>query len=111
MPVQRENAETQVKQIKNVPLLDCGKAKFPAWKQNFLCLVKLYGLFGIIKDGVDVPVADETVSIAALQKAFPRDNVYKSISLPGTFSHGLPRITVTVILYATLPHQLRDGGR
>ena len=35
----------------------------------------------------------------------------KSISLPGTFSHGLSRITETVILYATLPHQLRDGVR
>ena len=53
------------------------KAKFPAWKQNFLCLVKLHGLFGIFTEGVDVPVADETMSIATLQEAFPYENARK----------------------------------
>ena len=77
VPVQRENGENQVKQIKHVPLFGGTKAKFPAWKQNFLCLAKLHGLFGIFTDGVDVPVADETMSIAALQEAFPRENVQK----------------------------------
>ena len=48
---------------------------FPAWKHNFLCLAKLYGLFGIFTHGVDVPVADEAMSIAALQEAFPRESV------------------------------------
>ena len=66
-----------MKQIKDAPLFDGTKAKFPAWKQNFLCLAKLHGLFGIFTDGVDVPVADETMSIAALQEAFPRESVQK----------------------------------
>ena len=77
LPVQRESGETQVKQIKDVPLFDGTKAMFPAWKHNFLCLAKLHGLFGIFTDGVDVPVVDETMSIAALQKAFPRESVRK----------------------------------
>ena len=38
VPVQRGNGETTVKQIKYVPLFDGIKAKFPAWKQNFLRL-------------------------------------------------------------------------
>ena len=75
--VQRENGETQVKQIKDVPLFDGTKTKFPAWKQNFLCLVKLHGLFGIFTEGVDVLVAEETMSIAALQEGFPHENVQK----------------------------------
>ena len=79
VPVQREKGETQVKQIKYVPLFDGTKAKFPAWKQNFLCLAKLHGLFGIFADGVYVPVADETMSIAALQEASPRENVQKHL--------------------------------
>ena len=32
-------------------------------------------MFGIFTDGVDVPGADETMSIAALQEASPRENV------------------------------------
>ena len=32
VPVQRENGETQVKQIKDILLFDGTKAKFPAWK-------------------------------------------------------------------------------
>ena len=71
VPIQRGNGETQVKQINDLPLFDGTKAKFPAWKQNFLCLAKLHGLFGIFTKGVDVPVVDETRSIAALQEAFP----------------------------------------
>ena len=77
VPVQRENGETQVEQIKDVPLFVGTKAKFPAWKQNFLCLAKLHDVFGIFTDGVDVPVADETMPIAALQEAFPHENVQK----------------------------------
>ena len=78
VPIQRgKNGESQVKQIKDVPLFDGTKAKFPAWKQFFLRLAKLHGLFGIFTEGVDVPVADETMSIAALQEAFPHENVQK----------------------------------
>ena len=77
LPVQRENGENQVNQIKDIPLFEGTKAKFPAWKQNFLCLAKLHGLFGIFPDGVDVSVADETMSIAASQKVFSRENVQK----------------------------------
>ena len=50
VPVQRENGETQVKQIKDVTLFDGTKAKFPAWKQNFLCSAKLHGLLGVFTD-------------------------------------------------------------
>ena len=63
-------------------------------------------MFGILTEGVDVPVSNEAMSIATLQEALPRENV-NSISLPGTFS----QMTATVILYATLPRQLRDGVR
>ena len=80
MPIQRKNCENQVKQIKYVPLFDGTKAKFPAWKQNFLCLAKLHDLFGIFTGRVDVSVADEMMSIAALQEVFPRDDVQKSIA-------------------------------
>ena len=77
VPIQRGNGESQVKQIKDVPLFDGTKAKFPAWKKNFPCLAKLHGLFGTFTEGVDVPVADETMSIAALQEAFPHENIQK----------------------------------
>ena len=77
MPIQRENGEGQVKQIKDVPMCDGTKAKFPAWKQNLLCLAKLHGHFEILTKGVDVPVADETMPIAALQEAFPHENTQK----------------------------------
>ena len=45
VPIQRGNGESRVKQIKDVPMFDGAKAKFPAWKQNFLYLAKLHGLF------------------------------------------------------------------
>ena len=77
VPIQRGNGESQVKQIKDVPMFDGTRAKFPAWKQNFLCLAKLHGLFGVFTEGVDVPVADETMSIAALQEAFSHENIQK----------------------------------
>ena len=77
VPVQMENGENEVNQIKDASLFDGTKAKFPSWKQNFLCLAKLHGLFSISTDGVDVPVADKTMSIAALQELFPRENVQK----------------------------------
>ena len=38
---------------------------------------RLRGLFGNFTQGVDVPVADETMSIAALQEAFPHENIQK----------------------------------
>ena len=74
---QRENDETQAKQIKDIPLFDGTRAIFPAWKQNFLCLAKLHDLVEIFTDGVDVPVADETMSIAAIQEACPHEKVQK----------------------------------
>ena len=46
-------------------------------KQIFLLLAKLHGLLGIFAEGVDVPVADETMPIAALQEAFPHENKQK----------------------------------
>ena len=58
VPIQRGIGGSQVKQIKDVPMFDGTRAKFPAWKQTFLCLAKLRGLFGIFTEGVDVPVAD-----------------------------------------------------
>ena len=58
-------------------MFDGTTAKLPAWKQNFLCLAKLHGLFGNFTEGVDVPVADETMPIAALQEAFPQENIQK----------------------------------
>ena len=77
VPIQRGNGESQVKQIKIIPMFDGTKANFPAWKQNVLCLGKLHGLFGTFTEGVDVPVADETMSITALQEAFPHENIQK----------------------------------
>ena len=79
MPIQRGNGKSQVKQIKDVPMFEGTKAKFPAWKQNFLCLAKLHLQFGIFTEGVDVPVADETTSIAALQEAFLHENIQKHL--------------------------------
>ena len=79
VPIQRGNGESQVKQIKDVPMFDGTKVKFPAWKQTFLYLAKLHGLFGIFTEGVDVLVAEETMSIAALQEAFPHENIQKHL--------------------------------
>ena len=58
-------------------MFDGTEAKFPAWKQNCLCLAKLHGLFRIFTEGIDVPVADETMFIAVLQEAFPQENIQK----------------------------------
>ena len=66
VPIQRGIGGNQVKQIKDFPMFDGTRAKFPASKQNVLCLAKLRGLFGIFTERLDVPVADETMSIAAL---------------------------------------------
>ena len=77
VPTQKGNGESQVKQIKDAPMFDGTKAKLPAWEQNILCLAKLHGLFGIFTEGVDVPVADETMSITALQEAFPHEIIQK----------------------------------
>ena len=77
VPTQRGNGESQLKQINDVPMFDGTRAKFPCWKENFLCLAKLLGLIGIFTEGVDVPVTDETMFIAALQEAFPRENIQK----------------------------------
>ena len=75
VPIQRGNGKSQVKQVNGVPMFDGTKAKFPGWKQSFICLVKLHGLFEIFTEGIEVPVADETMSIAALQEAFPHENI------------------------------------
>ena len=77
VPTQRGNGESQFKQINDVPMFDGTRAKFPCWKKKILCLAKRLGLIGIFTEGVDVPVADETMSIAALQEAFPRENIQK----------------------------------
>ena len=77
VPPQRGNCEREFKPIKDVPMFDGTRAKFPFWKQNFLCLAKLHGLFGIFTEEVDVPVADETMSITDLQDAFPHENIQK----------------------------------
>ena len=70
--IQSEKWETQVKQTKDARLFDYTKAKFSVWKQSFLCLAKLHGPCGISTEGINVPVADETMPIAALQEALPR---------------------------------------
>ena len=75
VPTQRGNGESPLKQINDVPMFDGTRAKFPSWKQTFLCLAKFNGLFGIFTKGVDVPV--EKTSIAALQEAFPHENIQK----------------------------------
>ena len=75
--VQRENGETQVQQIKDVPLFDVSTAKFPAWEQNYIYLAKLYGLFEI-SPRESVPQLLTKMSIAALQEAFPCENVKKT---------------------------------
>ena len=75
VPTQRGNGESQLKQINDVPLFDGTRAKFPCWKENFLCLAKFLGLIAIFTEGVAVPVADETMSIAALQEDFPSENI------------------------------------
>ena len=77
VPTQRGNGESQLKPIKDVPMFDRTKAKFPTWKQSFLCLAKFHGMFGIFTEGVDVPVANKTMSIAAFQEAFPHENIQK----------------------------------
>ena len=76
MPIQRGNGESQVKQIKDVRWYE---GQVSNLKQNFLCLAKLHGLFGIFTEGVDVPVTDETMPIAALQEAFPHENIQKHL--------------------------------
>ena len=83
VPTQRGNGESQLKQINDVPKFYGTRAKLPSWKQNFLFLAKLLGLFGIFSEGVDVPVANETMSIAALQEAFPHENVDPMLSASG----------------------------
>ena len=67
-----------VKQIKGVPTFDGTKAKFPAWKRNFLYLAKLHDIFEIFTEGVDVPVADEGMSVSAIQRAFPGGDIQKN---------------------------------
>ena len=108
VPVQRENGETQVKQMKDVPLFDGTKAKFPAWKQNFLCLGKLHGLLGFsLLDSMSLLPTKRCPSLPYRRPFLAR--MYKSVSLPGTFSHGLS--AEIVIPYATLSRQPRDGVR
>ena len=77
VPTQRGNGESQLKQSNDVPMFDGTRAKFLCWKKKILCLAKLLDLIGIFTEGVDVPVADETMSIAALQEAFSRENIQK----------------------------------
>ena len=88
---------------------DGTRAKFPAWKQNFLCSAKLHGLFGIFTDGVDVPVADETMPIAALQEAFPHANIQKHFIAWSILSRAIASNEGRDILRHA--SQLRDGVR
>lgn len=76
MPVQADR-ESYVKQIRDVPTFGSTKLKikFPAWKKNFLCLANLHGLLEIFTVGVDLPVADEGMSVPALQQAFPAEDI------------------------------------
>ena len=57
------------------PCLMVRRPSFQLGRFFFFCLAKLHGLFGIFTEGVNAPVADETISVAALQEAFPRENV------------------------------------
>ena len=78
VPTQRGNDESQLKQVNDVPMFDGTRAKFPCWKKYVLCLAKLLGITGTFTEGVGVPVVDETMSIAALLEAFPRENIQKN---------------------------------
>ena len=42
-PTQKGNGESQVKQIRDVPVFDGTRARFPAWKQNFLSFTAYLG--------------------------------------------------------------------
>ena len=55
------------------------RPSFQLGSKLFLCLAKLHGLLGIFTEGVDVPVADETMLIAALQETFPHENIQKHL--------------------------------
>ena len=109
--VRKENGETQVKQIKDVPLFDGTKAAsfqlgskiFSAWQSFTACLG-----FSLMESMFQLPT--KRCPSLLYRKPFPA-RMYKSISLPGIFSHGLSQITEVVILYATLSHQPRDGMR
>ncbi len=48
VPVQADR-ESYVRQIKVVPTFDGTKPKFPVWRRSLLCLVKLHGLFEILR--------------------------------------------------------------
>ena len=43
VPTQKGNGESQVKQIRDVPMFGGTRAKFPAWKQNFLSFTVYLG--------------------------------------------------------------------
>ena len=85
------------------------RPKSPASKRKFLCLAKFYGLFGIFTESVFQLPTKRCASLL-YRRPFPV-RMYKNISLPGIFSLGLSRRMETMILNATLPHQLRDGVR
>ena len=101
MAVQRENDEKQVKEIKDVPLFDGTKAEFPAWKKNYFSFARLHGMFGIVIDGVDVPVADETVPV----------RMYESNLLPGTlFAYDSKTILYARELTSVRMHYSKGDG-
>ena len=68
---------------------DGTKAKFPAWKRNFLCLAKLYDLFEIFTEDVDVPDADEGMSVSASHQAFPGEDIQKHLKAWNILSRAL----------------------
>ena len=52
-------------------------------------MAKLHGLFWISTGEVDVPVADETMAIAALHEAFPHENIQKHFIAWNIFSRAI----------------------
>lgn len=76
MPVQEGGI--YVRQIKYVPIFSDTKAKFLAWKRNFLRVENLHGLFEFIIEGADILIPDEGMPFLAFQQAFPAEDIQKN---------------------------------
>lgn len=75
--------ETYVKKIKDVPVFDGTKAKFPSLEA--LCLVKIFA------KGIDVSVADEGLSFPAFQQSLPTEDIQKNLLVWITQRHSEAR--------------------
>lgn len=84
---------------------DGTNATFPAWKRLFLCLAKLHDIFETFTEGVGVPVEDEGMSVAALYRAFPGENIQRYFVSSNILSRALKGSTGR----DTLLHLLRGG--